>query len=142
MCESVCMCAKNIIVYIPSKPHVSTFTLTPHSPYSKHTPHSPYSKHTPHTNSLGQAYNESYLQFGKKRNINFCNKVFSSWDYNITDPNTAKLKKTQIKTELVVSIKYPHTHTHIHTHTLTRTLTHTHTHTHTPAGMIFLCMCN
>lgn len=50
--------------------------------------------------SLGNAYNESYLQFGKKRQINFCNKVFSAWDFNITDTNTAKLKKVQIKTDL------------------------------------------
>ncbi len=58
--------------------------------------------HTPHTHSLGQAYNESYLQLGKKRQVNFSNKLFSAWDYNITDSNTAKLKKVQIKTELEV----------------------------------------
>jgi len=52
--------------------------------------------------SLGQAYNESYVQFGKKRRVNFCNKLLTAWDYNITDTNTAKLKKLQIKTDLVV----------------------------------------
>lgn len=55
--------------------------------------------------SLGKAYNESYVQFGKKRQINFCNKVFSAWDFNITDANTAKLKKVQIKTDLQVGVK-------------------------------------
>lgn len=51
---------------------------------------------------LGHAYHESYVQFGKERGINFCNKVFTGWDFNITDPNTARLKKVQLCTELSV----------------------------------------
>jgi len=48
---------------------------------------------------MGQAYNESYVEFGSKRRVNFCNKVFTAWDFNITDPNTAKLKRVHIRTD-------------------------------------------
>ena len=53
---------------------------------------------------LGHAYNESYVEFGRKRHINFCNKLFTAWDFNITDPNTARLKKVQICTDLEVQL--------------------------------------
>lgn len=51
---------------------------------------------------MGQAYNESYVEFGSKRRVNFCNKVFTAWDFNITDPNTAKLKRVHIRTDFEV----------------------------------------
>eukprot|EP00731_Ephydatia_muelleri_P029443 Em0020g1087a len=49
---------------------------------------------------MGEAYNESYIEFGANRKINFCNKVFSAWDYNITDETAAVLKRAHIKTDL------------------------------------------
>ena len=52
---------------------------------------------------MGEAYNESYIEFGANRRINFCNKVFAAWDYNITDGNAAILKKAHIKIDLEVS---------------------------------------
>ena len=51
---------------------------------------------------MGHAFNESYVEFGKKRKVNFCNKLFTAWDFNITNPKTAELKKTHIKTDLQV----------------------------------------
>ena len=57
---------------------------------------------------MGHAYNESYIEVGPKRKVNFCNKLFTAWDFNITDPQTAKLKQAHIRTELEV-------HTNIHT---------------------------
>ena len=56
---------------------------------------------------MGEAYNESYIEFGANRRINFCNKVFAAWDYNITDDNAAMLKRTHIKTDLEVSHTTP-----------------------------------
>ena len=52
---------------------------------------------------MGQAYNESYVEVGKSKSINFCNKLFTAWDFNITDPDTAKLRRAQIKTDFEVS---------------------------------------
>ena len=51
---------------------------------------------------MGQAYNESYLAFTSKQTLNYCNKVFSSWDFTITDQTTARLKKAQIRREFEV----------------------------------------
>lgn len=51
---------------------------------------------------MGQAYNESYVEFGSKRNVNFSNKIFTAWDFSITDPDTAKLKRAHIRTDFEV----------------------------------------
>ena len=53
---------------------------------------------------MGHAYNESYVEVGKTKSINFCNKLFTAWDFNITDPDTAKLRRVQIRTDLEVSV--------------------------------------
>ncbi len=52
---------------------------------------------------MGDAYNESYVEFGSRRQANFCNLVFTAWDFNITDSKTAKLKRAHIRTNLEVS---------------------------------------
>ena len=52
---------------------------------------------------MGQAYNESYVEVGKSKSVNFCNKLFTAWDFNITDPDTAKLRRAQIKTDFEAS---------------------------------------
>lgn len=59
--------------------------------------------HAPSRLRMGQAYNESYVEVGKKKSINFCNKLFTAWDFNITDPDTAKLRRAQIKTDFEAS---------------------------------------
>ena len=38
----------------------------------------------------------------KRRRVDYCNKVFSAWDCNITDVKSARLKRAGIKTELEV----------------------------------------
>ena len=53
---------------------------------------------------MGKAYNESYVEVGRSKSINFCNKLFTAWDFNITDPDTAKLRRVQIRTDLEVSV--------------------------------------
>lgn len=53
---------------------------------------------------MGQAFNESYVDFGTKRKVNFCNKLFTAWDFNITNPKTAKLRQAHIRTEFHVSL--------------------------------------
>ena len=52
---------------------------------------------------MGHAYNESYLELSSKRKINFCNKVFTSWDFNITHADTALLKRAHIRTDFEVN---------------------------------------
>lgn len=45
----------------------------------------------------------SPANFSRKRpRIDYCNKVFSAWDCNITDAKSARLKRAGIKTELEV----------------------------------------
>ena len=51
---------------------------------------------------LGDAYNESYIQFRADRQVNFCNKLFAAWDFNITDVKTAKLRRAHIRTDFQV----------------------------------------
>ena len=51
---------------------------------------------------MGQAYNEAYIQLGGRQRINYCNKLFSSWEFSVTDETTAKLKKAQIQREFEV----------------------------------------
>ncbi len=51
---------------------------------------------------MGYAYNESYVEFGSKRKANFCDKVFTAWDFNITASQTAKLKRAHIRTDFEV----------------------------------------
>ena len=51
---------------------------------------------------MGHAYNESYGSF-RKMKINFCNKLFTTWDFNITDNETSKLRKEYNKTNFQVS---------------------------------------
>ena len=53
---------------------------------------------------MGHAYNESYVEFKVKKRSNFCNKLFTAWDFNITDPNTAKLKRIHIRTDFEVRL--------------------------------------
>ena len=57
---------------------------------------------------MGHAYNESYVEFGSKRKVNFSNKVFTAWDFNITDPHTANLKKAFIRTDMEVAVLLLH----------------------------------
>ena len=52
---------------------------------------------------MGEAYNESYTEFGSSKKVNYCNKLFSLWDYNITDPKVVKIKKANNRTDLQVS---------------------------------------
>ena len=51
---------------------------------------------------MGHAFNESYVEF-RKRRVNYCNKLFTAWDFNITEPKTVKLRQAHIKTELQVN---------------------------------------
>ena len=53
---------------------------------------------------MGQAFNESYVNFFTKRRVNFSNKLFTAWDFNITEPKTAKLRQAHIRTDFHVSI--------------------------------------
>ena len=53
---------------------------------------------------MGHAYNESYIEFGRRRRINYCNKLFSSWEFSVTDENTARLKRAQIRREFEVCV--------------------------------------
>ena len=52
---------------------------------------------------MGHAFNESYVEFGNKRQVNHCNKLFTAWDFNISNPKTADLKKKHIKTDFMAS---------------------------------------
>eukprot|EP00731_Ephydatia_muelleri_P018600 Em0011g640a len=49
---------------------------------------------------LGHVYNGSYLDLSADASSNFCNKLFSAWDFNVADPETVKLKKACIATDL------------------------------------------
>ncbi|CAI8052918.1 Transmembrane channel-like protein 7 [Geodia barretti] len=49
---------------------------------------------------MGQAYNESNLQLSRRQTINYCNKLFSSWEFSVTDHSTAKLRRAQIKRQI------------------------------------------
>lgn len=51
---------------------------------------------------LGHAYNGSYLDFSATTSSNFCNKLFSAWDYNVADPGSVQLKKACVSTNLKV----------------------------------------
>ena len=51
---------------------------------------------------MGQAYNESNLQLSRRQTINYCNKLFSSWEFSVTDHSTAKLRRAQIKRQIEV----------------------------------------
>lgn len=51
---------------------------------------------------LGHVYNGSYLDLSADASSNFCNKLFSAWDFNVADPETVKLKKACIATDLKV----------------------------------------
>lgn len=53
---------------------------------------------------MGQAFNESYVEFRTQRKVNFCNKLFTAWDFNITNPETSNLSKTHIKTDFKVHV--------------------------------------
>lgn len=44
---------------------------------------------------MGQAYNEDYIRFGQKND--FSNKLFSAWDYHITDKYVARSKRITMK---------------------------------------------
>ena len=54
------------------------------------------------TQRMGQAYNESYVDLGASRRVNFCSKLFTAWDFNISNAKTAKLKRVYIRTDLEV----------------------------------------
>jgi hypothetical protein len=49
---------------------------------------------------MGQAYNESNLLLSRRQTINYCNKLFSSWEFSVTDHATAKLRRAQIKRQI------------------------------------------
>ena len=51
---------------------------------------------------MGQAYNEDYIQFGHKNN--FSNKLFSAWDYHITDKDVAVSKHITMKRHFEVGL--------------------------------------
>ncbi len=54
---------------------------------------------------MGHAYNESFGAF-RKRKINYCNKLFATWDFNITDNKSSELRKSYNKTNFQVSREY------------------------------------
>ena len=54
---------------------------------------------------MGEAYNESYTELGSSKKVNYCNKVFSLWDYNITDSKVVRLKKAYNRTDLKVRLQ-------------------------------------
>lgn len=51
---------------------------------------------------LWSAYMDNTVRFSSLFKANFCNKVFSAWDYKITNARAVKLKKVFIKTDLQV----------------------------------------
>lgn len=48
-----------------------------------------------HFFSLAKSFQQSYIESGGTT-ASFCNKVFASWDYCISDENTAKIKSQNI----------------------------------------------
>ena len=53
--------------------------------------------------SLAKNFEESYIESGGTSS-SFCNKVFASWDYCISDENTAKVKSQNIVQTVRVSV--------------------------------------
>ena len=53
--------------------------------------------------SLAKNFEESYIESGGSSS-SFCNKVFASWDYCISDENTAKVKSQNIVQTVRVSV--------------------------------------
>ena len=54
--------------------------------------------------SLAKNFEESYIESGGTSS-SFCNKIFASWDYCISDENTAKVKSQNIVQTVRVSVK-------------------------------------
>ena len=52
---------------------------------------------------MGQAYNEDYIQFGHQND--FSNKLFSAWDYHITDKHVADFKHKTMKRHFEVGLR-------------------------------------
>ena len=53
--------------------------------------------------SLAKNFEESYIESGGTSS-SFCNKVFASWDYCISDENAAKVKSQNIVQTVRVSV--------------------------------------
>lgn len=50
---------------------------------------------------MGQAYNEDYIRLGQRND--FSNKLFSAWDYHITNKDVAISKQKTMKRHFEVS---------------------------------------
>ena len=55
----------------------------------------------------GKAYTLSNVKYSPIIKANFCNKVFSAWDYKITNSQSVKLRKAFIKIEIQVFYPLP-----------------------------------
>ena len=53
--------------------------------------------------SLAKNFQESHIETGGTSSA-FCNKIFASWDYCISDENTAKVKSQNIVQTVRVSV--------------------------------------
>jgi len=52
---------------------------------------------------MGQEYNEDYIKFSNRND--FSNKLFSAWDYHVTNKNVAHLKHKAMKKHFEVNFK-------------------------------------
>ena len=57
---------------------------------------------------MGVAFGDSYTRLVYGSKIDYCNKVFTAWDFNVTDRKASRLKREAIKTEL--QVRQPLTH--------------------------------
>lgn len=55
------------------------------------------------TDRMGQAYNEDYVRFGRRND--FSNRLFSAWDYHITNKVVATSKHKTMKRHFEVGYK-------------------------------------
>lgn len=53
---------------------------------------------------MARQYNKNYLQGGVGTNV-FTEKIFTSWDYGITDDDAYAIKQQSITTDIQVSLK-------------------------------------
>ena len=53
---------------------------------------------------MGQAYNDDYIRFGQRND--FSNKLFSAWDYHITNKDVATSKQRTMKRHFEVNLIY------------------------------------
>jgi len=52
---------------------------------------------------MGQAYNEDYIRFGQQKHLS--NKLFSAWDYHITNKRVATAKHKTMKRHFEVGFE-------------------------------------